>query len=265
MQVGLCVVTLASKGDPTGSKYIPMVKKLGYDYVELPLAQMMELSDPAYKGILALLRDLELPCGAINNFLPADIRITGKHVDKDRINEYVKRSLERTAMLGAKRLVFGSAGSRNVHEDESFEEAWKQIKEFLYIASKAVEPYGITIVIEPINHGESNIVNRTREGTRLMEEVGLSNVRMLVDYYHYAIERDWEGDILQLDGNIRHTHISQPRGRVFPTHMEIDEYRSFIGLLKAVGYDERISVESYSALPYRDAKESLSLLRDILN
>lgn len=263
MQIGLCAVTLGTKNDPVGSNYLPMVKNLGYDYVELPLAQMMELSNADFSQILNVLRDLTLPCGALNNFLPADLRIVGNHIDQSRISEYLKKALERAAWLGAKRLVFGSAGARNVEEGESPEDAWKQIKNFLYIASEAVKPYDITIAIEPIHHGESNIINRTRDGTRLMREVGLSNVRMLIDYYHYTVEHDGGADILQMKGDIRHAHISQPKGRVFPTYMEIDEYSSFIKLLKTADYDERISVEGYSAFPSRDAEEALALLRDI--
>lgn len=45
MKLGCCVNMLADKADPVGRKYLPMLKELSYDFVELPLAQVMDLSE----------------------------------------------------------------------------------------------------------------------------------------------------------------------------------------------------------------------------
>ena len=86
---------------------------------------------------------------------------------------------------------------------------------------------------------------------------------MLVDYFHYTIEKDCEADICELRGSLHHAHFSQPKGRVFPVMSEIMEYYPFFNYLKRISYDERMSMEGFSAFPRRDAQEALKVLRSL--
>ena len=45
MELGCCINMLGNAADPTGRRYIPLIKEAGYDYAELPLAQVMELDE----------------------------------------------------------------------------------------------------------------------------------------------------------------------------------------------------------------------------
>lgn len=59
---------LADKADPVGRKYLPMLKELSYDFVELPLAQVMDLSEDEFSSLVNELDDRNLPCKSCNNF-----------------------------------------------------------------------------------------------------------------------------------------------------------------------------------------------------
>ncbi len=48
MKLGCCLNMLGDEREPIGMKYMPALKKAGYDYMELPLAQIMDLSDADY-------------------------------------------------------------------------------------------------------------------------------------------------------------------------------------------------------------------------
>ena len=52
MRLGVCVNMLASPEDPVGAAYLPVLHRLGYDYVELPLAQVMDLPGDAFSALL---------------------------------------------------------------------------------------------------------------------------------------------------------------------------------------------------------------------
>ena len=261
MRLGLCTVTLAGPADPVGRRFLPMARRLGYDYIELPLAQLMDLPDREFDEVRETLETLGLPCEAVNNFVPGSIPITGPDVDQETIRAYVRRALDRACRLGVRRVVVGSSGARNVPEGFDRSRAWDQLREFLRLAGGEAAERNVLLAIEPINHGESNIINTTGEGRRLMEAADSPCTGMLVDYFHYVVEKDTPGEIWQLKGKLWHAHISQPKGRVLPTRQEAEEYREFFRALKKIGYEDRLSVEGYSAFPERDAEEALAAMR----
>lgn len=261
MRLGLCTVTLAGPEEPVGYRFLPMAKRVGYDYVEMPLAQLMDLSKGELAEVRRTMEVLDLPCEAVNNFLPRNLPITGPKVDLEAVKIYVRRALDQAFWLGVRQVVVGSSGARNVPDGFDRDQAWNQIKEFLKLASGEAADRDMLLAIEPINHGESNIINTTGEGRKMMEEMECPNIGILIDYFHYVVEDDPPEEIRRLKGRLFHAHFSQPRGRVLPKRREITEYQKFFQILKEIGYTGRLSVEGFSAFPERDAAEALETLR----
>ena len=44
MKLGCCLNMLGDSSEPIGRRYMNLLYRAGYDYMELPLAQIMELS-----------------------------------------------------------------------------------------------------------------------------------------------------------------------------------------------------------------------------
>lgn len=252
---------LSGHPDGTGIEHIEILKKTGYDYVELPLAQIMQLPADAFKNLLKKLGAAGLKCEACNNFFPANIRLTGNEMNTGSILSYAAASLEKAALLGVEVIVFGSSQARNVPEGFPREKAWRQLKDILRIIGEMAGPMNIFIAIEPLNRSESNIVTTVSEGFALAKEVRRNNVRLLVDYYHIAVEKDSLDDVKNAGNFIRHVHFSRPEGRTFPTIAELTDYAGFFRTLKEAGYDGRISVEAYSKNTEKYMRDSLELLR----
>ena len=82
------------------------------------------------------------------------------------------------------------------------------IAEFLSLAGEEAAPYQVVIAIEPINRGETNMLNHFSDGVRMARTVDHPNVRVLCDYYHLRFEGD--SPSVLLDGGrelLIHTHI----------------------------------------------------------
>lgn len=62
--MGCYVNIIAGRKDDFGSQYIKVLKAIGYDYVELPIAQIMQRNDWEFQAILRELRKKYLPCCA---------------------------------------------------------------------------------------------------------------------------------------------------------------------------------------------------------
>lgn len=261
MKIGCCTNMVASSNDGTGIERIEVLKELGYDYIELPLAQMVELPDSKFDLMKRRVDLSGLKCEACNNFFPPYVRLTGNDVNHDIIEKYLDIAIDRARQLGVKIIVFGSAGAKNVPDGYPKEKAFGEIVSLLQSISERIKADGITIVIEPLNKLEGNIINTVEEGFDLVKTVNKQNVKLLADYYHMVLE---EEDILILKTCkkfIKHVHFSRPEGRVFPKESEKENYSYFFKKLKQIGYDERISIEAYTDNFYTDAESGLKVLR----
>ena len=251
---------LGNAADPTGSRYIPLIKEAGYDYAELPLAQVMELDEEKFQELRVLLKRAALPCRCCNNFYPASVRLTGEKVSSEKAEEYTKRAVKRAELLGSRFIVFGSSGAKNVPAGFPEDRAFEQIVSALRMAARYAGPAGIRIAIEPLNRKESNIICSLAEGRRLMDAVGSPQVGLLVDFYHFAVEKDSYALLEENGGEIIHVHFASPEGRSFPAE-NIPEYERFFKLLKLNGYDGGVSIEAFTERPRQDLIKGGNIVR----
>lgn len=263
IRIGCCLSMNAAAEPKIGSEAIPLFAGLGFDYIELPLAQVMELSRRAFGDLLDKIRTAGIPVEACNNFFPAALRLTGEHARPDEALEYVRAAVDRAAALGAGIIVLGSSGAKNIPPGFPYECARKQLAELLVKIQALLAGPGITVVLEPLNTRESNFITTAGEALALVRELSLDNVKLLVDYYHLRMEREDPGVIREAGSLLRHIHIAAPGERLFPKPGDGGTYGEFFTHLKAAGYKDRISVEGYSKDLAADGAVSLQLLRSL--
>ena len=100
MLYGCCVNLLPKTLDRIGLEYAGRLKRLGYDYIELPLNELAQLSEQEFRDARTVLEELDLPCRACNDFMPARFQITGPDVtSRAELTDYLRRALERAARL----------------------------------------------------------------------------------------------------------------------------------------------------------------------
>lgn len=289
MRFGCCGSLVASGPDRTGIEIIEKTAAYGYDYIELPLAEMMELDDAAFDALCRRVENSGIRCEVCNNFFPGKIRLTGPAVDRGQVKAYYTRALERAGRLGVQVIVFGSAGAKRVPNGFDRNEAYRQVVDVTRAAGREAARYGISIAIEPVRHPDCNIINTFAEGVELAKEVGLDNVKVLVDFYHMVCEGE-SPDVLRQYGRqyLLHVHFSNPavpeidgvrdpakirgimegeldrRGwwRTYPASREEWDYTDFIRALQDCGYQGRISLEAPVQDFDRQAQEALRFLKE---
>jgi len=255
---------VAKGADGTGIEIIEKMAEYGFDYIELPLAQVMGLGDEEFAALKERVNHSKIRCETCNNLFPVNIRLTGPMVDKTQIEIYYRRALKRAGELGVEYVVFGSGPAKNVPEGFPMEEGYRQVVSLLKGIALAAEENHITIAIEPLRKQECNLINTFKEGCRLAREVGSPHVRVLVDYYHLTQEQEPVQNILDLGREyLVHTHFAKNEGRVYPETLEEDgAYRPFIAALKAIGYEGRVSCEAYVEDFDKQAKQAILFFKD---
>ena len=262
MKFGCCANMVATGPDGIGLEIVEQLAEVGYDYIELSLAHMMALPDAEFRALALRVARSGIRCEACNNFYPRTVRLTGDTVDWQQVQEYTGRALARAAELGAQTIVFGSSGAKNVPEGFPMARAWEQIVETQRMGDSSAAEHGITIVIEPLNRLESNIVLTAREGLALVRQVDRPHIKLLVDYYHMTLEDESPDILLEAGPEVRHIHFARVEGRSFPVEIETG-YCPFFANLKKIGYDGSVSVEAYTADFASDAPHALAVLQSL--
>ena len=227
----------------TTVKNLEAAKAAGFEYVELSATEIASLSDADFDAAAAQIKQLGIATPAANLFLPATLKVTGPQTDPEQQMVHVRNAFTRLSKLGTEVVVFGSGGARRVPDGFSKEEAFKQLVDFGRRAAREARAHGITIAIEPLRRQETNIINTAAEGLELVNAIDDPAFQLMIDFYHLASEQEDPAIVLRAKDHIRHLHMANPQGRVFPLKWEEFDYTPFFANLRAIGYDKRISVE----------------------
>jgi len=251
-QIGICV-------DPDRFE---AAQAAGFDYVETNASRVAALTEPDFEKLAAQVAQLRISVAASMSFIPGAIKLTGPEVDPAKQMAYVTGALGRLKRLGVKVVVLGSGGARRVPDGFSRDEAFNQLVDFCRRIAPVARENGITIAIEPLRKQETNIINTAREGLALVKAVDRPEIRLLVDYYHLAEEGENPDIIAEAGSLVVHTHIANPKGRVYPLSLDESAYAGFFSNLCKIGYQGRLSIEASTKDFAAEAPQSLALLRN---
>ncbi|UCB46557.1 MAG: sugar phosphate isomerase/epimerase [Spirochaetota bacterium] len=123
---------------------------------------------------------------------------------------------------------------------------------------------GVRLILEPITSKETNFINSTQDGIRMVDEVNHENFGLMLDTYHMNIEDD---DILesirQAGDRCWFLHFSDSN-RQYPGSGNID-FEKVIDTLKEIRFSGYVSME-IAPLPDPDtaARSAISFLRQYI-
>ncbi|MBC7368281.1 MAG: sugar phosphate isomerase/epimerase [Undibacterium sp.] len=253
MQLGLCL-------DPATLATLPTTH--GLDFIEghvqnflLPHASAAEFAPHA-----AALRACPLTMPAANCFLPAHLKVTGPVVDSTTLAAHADIAFRRAREVGMSLIVFGSAGARMMPDGWSAARGFEQYVEALRLFAPLAQAQGVTLVVEPLNRVECNLVNTIVEGAEAVRRAEHPSVKLLVDLFHMLRNGESPDDILRV-GPIHHAHLAEDRNRAAPG-VNGDDFRPFLRALKKTGYNNRLTIECiWKSGPALEAAPALQALR----
>lgn len=257
MRFGCCVSLL----DDT----VLRLPQAGADYAETGFSTLRDLSLAQCRERAQALEEAGVPVPVMNLLFPGDLALTGSRADLPAVEDYLDQGLEKAALFGVKKLVFGSGGARRVPEGFPKEAAWEQLLTLCReVIAPRMERRGMVCCIEPLNQGECNILNTCAEGFRLAREADRPGVRLLVDLYHFDLEGEPRSSLEQYRGYLCHAHIASAKnGRLIPLPGDGEDYREFFRHLAAAGYQGEVSLEGNMPGGLEQIKASLTYLRSL--
>jgi len=235
MQFGVCTSASNSRA----------VHAIGWDFIEENVQRFLSptVDDDSWPAS-SVRAFKELPIPAANNLVPRELKIVGPDINEDALQVYMTRAINRAAQAGVTMLVFGSSGARHVPDGFDPAVARGQIISCLKMSAEIAHRAGLLIVIEPLSRFETNIINTIAEACDIASTVAHSNVKCLVDTYHFWMQDDSMVDLASAIPHIRHVHVADKDGRTAPGRTGKSDYLPIFKCLKQGGYAGRISVES---------------------
>lgn len=160
----------------------------------------------------------------------------------------VDRAVPYAQALGVKRLNC-LAGVRP--PGVSPEDAWATLVNNARYAAQALQPHGITLLLEPINTWDvpGFFLNRSEQAIRLMDELTEPNLKLQYDLYHaQRMEGELAATLQRLLPRIGHIQLADNPGRHEPGTGEI-RFSYLLDWLDQLGYSGWVGCE------YRPADE----------
>jgi len=267
MRYGFSSNLVATQKDPVGIEIVEDLARFGYDFIELPICEVMKLPDSDYDTLKKRILSSGISCDVCNMFFSPTMRLTGENVDYKSIETYYLKVMQRAVDLGIKTIVFGSPGAKSFPSDFQYQLAYEQLLHLHYNIDKAARKYGLIIVIEPVRSPECNLIITFEEACKLAEEINGTNTRVLVDYYHMTWERE-SPEVIRKYGKkwLHHVHFAAPYipgegERNVPLDINEWTYTEFIEALKEIDYDNTITIEAYTRDFVTQAPKGLSLMK----
>ncbi len=260
LRFGICNETF---GDRPFAEMCRAAKAAGYTGIEIA-PNTLSLQPAALRKIM---REEGLTFIGLHSLLsaPAGLHITT--VDpavRKKSWEHLTRLVDLCSSLGSSGvMVLGSGKQRSAwNGGSSVAEAAKRLEDGLSGLAPIAHARGVTVLIEPLGPGNSDVVNTLGQAVAIVERVGNPGLSAMFDTHNGAAEKTPHAELIaRYFRHIRHVHVSEMDGR-HPGTGNYD-FGAVLHTLERLGYQRWVSVEvfDFSAGGDTIAKESLRALR----
>lgn len=253
MRYGIC----------TGIENAGLVKKLGYDYIELSVTKTMGLDPAAYAAGKKALEESGTEAECFNILFPKTMNfVDGKTTSLDELEIYLEKAMAMIADLHGKVVVFGSGKCRTCPPEVKYLDAYENLVKACRLTGEIAGRYSIKVVIEPLSLKETNMVCTVAEGALLQRDVANENVGLLADYFHICANHDDINSIATIK-DFGHIHIASGNGRRYPLPGDGENYGELFAALHTAGYNGRMSIEGKTENIEQDGAAALAYLKQL--
>ncbi len=222
-----------------------LAKQAGCSYIEAGVANLLmpDKTDSEFKNqfdTLAARQPLKVEC--FNVFIPKELKSVGDQANHEGIVKYASVAFQRTEIVGAKIIVFGSSSSRTIPDGFDRTKAKEQFTALCKMLAPLAAKHDITLAIENLNQSETNFINKLEESAEVVEAVHHPNLKLMCDIYHALKENDSASELVRYKEHLVHCHIAEKQERTAPGVMG-DDFKPYFNALKKINYRGRISLE----------------------
>ncbi len=242
MKIGICA-GFTIEGDELFIPHLKFYKQSGFDYLELALSAVADITQEQFDSLVCYLKRQEVAVPVCNMFFPAGYRLCGEGFSLDVIEEYLKVALPRAKCIGTKILVLGSGNARSIPPGFDSDTALSQLDSVLSLVHRHCESLGLILAPEHLSRLECNTLTTFEQTAKTAERFASPHFMAMLDSYHFNLGNE-SGELVKKYSNyIVHVHCARTLGRAFPTVADLPTIYEELAPIKQIGYNERITFE----------------------
>lgn len=195
--------------------YIKKVSKLGFDVLEINASALINYTDKEINKVKELLKEnniiLTAGYGPIAEHNIANSKTRTKALDwyKKVFNNMAKLDIH--VIGGAIYSYWPVDYSKEINKKEDL----KKSIEGMQILAPIANEYNINICCEVLNRFENYLLNTSQEAVSFVKEIGLDNVKVMLDTFHMNIEEESFSRAIKTAGKyLGHFHLGEANRRV---------------------------------------------------
>ena len=251
-----------------------VISEAGYQSIEIAPFTLVkkgvgDISTSQRKQMLATIRSHGLVCNGLHwLFTPPPHGLhftTPSATRRDQAVAYLHDLIDFCGDLDGKVMIFGSPQQRSTAGISSAE-AKKYFAEGLARVADHARDRNVMVLVEHLDHSQSDVVNTLAEARELVDTVGHPAIRMMFDFHNTADETEPLALLIQrfYDG-IEHVHVQEMDGRHLGTGRSATDFVDAFQMLKDLGYNRWVSLEVFDFSPggANIAKVSMQVLKEI--
>jgi sugar phosphate isomerase/epimerase len=235
-------------------------KELGFDAVEV-FPPGPDAVDPGTLG--QLLDDNGLSLAAVGTgagWVKHKLALTSpEEVIREKALAFIRSIMELAAQFEAPAII-GSMQGRAA-DNMSKSTALRYLGNALFKLDECAGDLGVTLLYEPLNRYETNLINTLAEGVQYLKGLATQNVKLLADLYHMNIEETNLADALKAAGPyVGHIHFADSNRKA--AGLGHTDFAPIVAALRQIGYEGYLSAEVF-ALPDSDraARQTIESFR----
>ncbi len=252
-----------------------LLAKAGYRGIEIAPFSLVqegikELTPRKRQAMVSSMKNAGVDCVGLHWLLsppPRGLHVTTPDAKVRRKSlEYLHKLIDFCGDLGGRVMVFGSPKGRNAVKGISVRAATKYLAEGLAQVVDHAQERGVKILLEPLGHNQANVVNRTAEAVKIIEEIHHPALQTLFDFHNTLDEKAPFHEIIEkYFFHIYHVHVQEMDGKYLGAGNGVKDFAKAFQTLKDLHYDKWISMEvfDFSPGPKTIAKESMKGLKAI--
>ena len=162
-------------------------------------------------------------------------------------------------------MVFGSPKQRNT-VGISKTEAKKYFAEGMAAVADHARRRGVMILIEPLDHTQTDVINTTAEAMEIVQQVDHPAIQTMFDFHNTIDETvDFVTLLRTYRPYIHHVHVQEMDGTYLGTGNAVNDFVPAFQYLKDIRYSKWVSLEVFDFAPGGRviAQESMKTLRRI--
>ncbi len=226
-------------------KLFPLIKKMGYDCVEIPVEDPDALNLSDIKKALADNGLSVTVCGA---FGPGrDLSHEDNSIVENTLG-YISKCLDICNEFGVAFYagpMYAEVGKARMLSPEERQKEWGRAASNVRKACELADARNLNLAIEPLNRFESDMINTTEDVVRLIKDIDHKRAKICLDGFHMSIEERDLCKAIQTAGDLlQHLQVSE-NYRGIPGTGSTD-WEGIKKGLESINYNGKVVIESFT-------------------